>query len=163
MADREPLPETAGELPALGDEFTASITRYAAAFGLTLEPRRLAAVEAHARLLLAWNQHINLTAIRDPDGVARLHVADSLSAVPLLAARAGPDARLVDLGSGGGYPGLVLAAALPLREVALLDSVAKKVRFLEVAARAVADALGPDAPRITATRARAEDLARARE
>jgi 16S rRNA (guanine527-N7)-methyltransferase len=163
MADRPPLPGSAADLPALDNAFTSAVARYAAALELTLEPRQLAAIEVHARLLLAWNQHINLTAIRDPDGVARLHVADSLSAVPLLAGRTHTDARLLDLGSGGGYPGLVLAAALPLGEVALLDSVAKKVRFLEVASGAVVDALGDNAPRIRATRARAEDLAHARE
>jgi 16S rRNA (guanine527-N7)-methyltransferase len=160
---RQVLPESAAEVPPLGDGFTDAVARYATQLGISLEARQLAAIEAHARLLLAWNRYINLTAIRDPDAVALLHVADSLTAVHVLAGRGGSDVRLLDLGSGGGYPGLVLAAALPLGVVALLDSVAKKVRFLEVASRAVADALGSDRPQIAAIRARAEAFAHARE
>jgi len=160
---RESLPESAAEVPPLGDGFTDAVAGYAMQLGISLEARQLAAIEVHARLLLAWNRHINLTAIRDPDAVALLHVADSLTAVRALAGRAGSNARLLDLGSGGGYPGLVLAAALPLGAVALLDSVAKKVRFLEVASRAVADALGSDRPHVAAIRARAEAFAHARE
>jgi 16S rRNA (guanine527-N7)-methyltransferase len=163
VADRPPLPESTAELAPLGGEFVAAVAGFAAALGLSLDPAQMDAIEAHARLLLAWNQHINLTAIRDPDAVARLHVADSLSAVPVLAARANPETRVLDLGSGGGYPGLVLAATLPVGEVALLDSVAKKVRFLEVASRAVAATLGSRAPRVSAIRARSEEFAHARE
>jgi 16S rRNA (guanine527-N7)-methyltransferase len=128
--------------------------------------------EVHARLLREWGAVINLTAIREADAVARRHVCDSLSAVPLLAGRVSAGATLLDLGSGGGYPGLPLAAALPLARVGLLDSVAKKARFLEVAAAAVRTELvgrhpglaasqdtGAGSPRIEAIAERAEDLA----
>jgi 16S rRNA (guanine527-N7)-methyltransferase len=94
----------------------------------------LSAIEAHARLLLAWNSAINLTAIRDPDGVAREHVLDSLSALPVLR-RAGVD-EFLDLGSGAGYPGLPLAVALPARAL-LVESIAKKARFLETVVAAL--------------------------
>ena len=70
---------------------------------------------------------INLTAIRDPAAVAVRHVADSLSALAELRRR-GID-RFVDLGSGGGFPGLTLAAALPADRALLVDSVAKKAAF----------------------------------
>ncbi len=82
-----------------------------------------------------------------------------------------PRATLLDLGSGGGYPGLPLAAALSLSRVGLLDSVGKKARFLSVAGAAVAailatdgadeesEANGTDAPLIEAIAERAEDLA----
>lgn len=92
------------------------------------------AIDAHVRLLLAWNTAMNLTAITDPGAVARLHVADSLSALPVILA--GPHASLLDLGSGGGFPGLPLAAALPRTRVGLLESVGKKATFLEAAVRA---------------------------
>jgi len=62
-------------------------------------------------------------------------VADSLAALELV--RAGPHASLVDLGSGGGFPGLPLAAALPGTRVLLVDSIAKKVAFLDAARRAI--------------------------
>ena len=69
------------------------------------------AIDNHVRLLLAWNRSINLTAVRDPEEVALAHVIDSLTAVTFLRER-GID-RFVDLGSGGGFPGVPLAIALP--------------------------------------------------
>jgi 16S rRNA (guanine527-N7)-methyltransferase len=87
------------------------------------------------RLLLAWNASINLTAIRDPEAAAVGHVVDSLTALPVLRARG--VRRFLDLGSGGGFPGLPLAVALPAETALLVDSIVKKVRFLETAAAAV--------------------------
>ena len=87
------------------------------------------------RLLLAWNQSINLTAIRDPEAVAIGHVIDSLTALPVMRERG--LWRFVDLGSGGGFPGLPVAAALPADGALLVDSIAKKVRFLDAAVAAV--------------------------
>jgi 16S rRNA (guanine527-N7)-methyltransferase len=104
------------------------------------------------RLLLAWNAAINLTAITDPAEVARRHVADSLTAFDVI--RGGPHASLLDLGSGGGFPGLPLAAALPATRVLLVDSTAKKAAFLE----AVRQALGL-ADHVTVAAGRAEALA----
>ena len=85
--------------------------------------------------------------------MARLHVLDSLAAVPILAQRG--LTRPLDLGSGGGYPGLPLAAALGSDRALLVDSVAKKVRFL----RTVVEATGLGR-RVAAEQARAEVLAR---
>jgi 16S rRNA (guanine527-N7)-methyltransferase len=133
-----------------------------AELGLTLSPGATLAIERQARLLLAWNPSINLSGLRTVDEIARLHVLDSLTVVGLLRGVLGevrPD--LLDLGSGGGYPGLPVAVALPAGRATLLDSVAKKVRFLRVAAAAASMALsesGEPAPEILALRARAEDL-----
>ena len=93
------------------------------------------AIDGHVRLLLAWNQSINLTAIRDPEAIAVGHVIDSLTALPELRERG--LRRFVDLGSGGGYPGLPVVAALPADGALLVDSITKKVRFLDAAAAAV--------------------------
>jgi 16S rRNA (guanine527-N7)-methyltransferase len=131
---RLPLPTRLTEVPPLPASYDAVLDRGLAALGLELPPGARVAIEGHARLLLAWTMAINLTAIRDPAEVARLHVVDSLSALPLLR-RLGVRA-FIDLGSGGGYPGLPLAAALPAERALLVDSVAKKVRFLESAATA---------------------------
>ena len=103
--------------------------------GIELAPGVRAAIDGHVRLLLAWNAAINLTAITDPADVARRHVADSLTAFHLI--RDGSHASLLDLGSGGGFPGLPLAAALPATRALLVDSTAKKAAFLEAVRQAV--------------------------
>ena len=78
---------------------------------------------------------INLTAIREPAAVAGRHVIDSLSAVSV-APRSRALDRVLDLGSGGGFPGLPLAAALPGLAVVLLEPIGKKARFLTTAVAA---------------------------
>jgi 16S rRNA (guanine527-N7)-methyltransferase len=121
--------------------------------GVALSAGERDAIDGHVRLLLAWNQAINLTAIRDPAEVATGHVIDSLSALRLLRER-GVD-RFVDIGSGGGFPGLPLAIAAPGASAVLADSVGKKARFLET----VVDACGL-ARRVRTHSGRAEALAR---
>jgi 16S rRNA (guanine527-N7)-methyltransferase len=105
------------------------------------------------RLLLAWNAAINLTAIRDPAEIAVRHVADSL--VGLTALREHAADRFVDLGSGGGFPAIPLAAALRPERVLLVESIAKKARFLDAAVAAIG--LGG---RVRPMGVRAEALAR---
>ena len=77
-----------------------------------------------------------LTAVRDPTEAWRVHVEDSLSAVELATGYPG---SIVDVGSGGGAPGLVLAAALPERDVTLLEASSRKCAFLERAAQGFAN------------------------
>jgi 16S rRNA (guanine527-N7)-methyltransferase len=123
--------------------------------GIRLAANQRQAIDDHVRFLLAWTEAINLTAIREPALVARLHVLDSLAAVPCLAARS--VTRLLDIGSGGGFPGLPLAVALGADRALLVDSVGKKVRFL----RTVVEATGLDR-RVAAESARVEAVARDR-
>lgn len=149
---RGPLPTRVQDLPLLPAAYHRVLDAGLADLGLMLAPGVRETIDAQARLLLAWTEAINLTAIRDPADVARLHVLDSLSAVDRLR-RHGVRAVL-DLGSGGGYPGLPLAAALDAERALLVDSVGKKVRFL----RAVIDATGLG-DRVAAEAARAETLA----
>lgn len=163
--ERQALPRSLDETPELSPEFEAIVDEGVRALGMTLEPPVSAAIAAHARLLLAWNEHVNLSGLRDAGAVARGHVLDALLAVPALRqvlGRAGAPATLLDLGSGGGYPGLPLAVALPVRRAALVDSIAKKAAFLEAAATVASDALRGGAqplPAIGALAERAEDLA----
>jgi 16S rRNA (guanine527-N7)-methyltransferase len=112
------------------------------------------AVAGHARLLLAWNEHINLSGLRTAEQVARGHVLDALLAVDTLRDIGGAQPTLLDLGSGGGFPGLPLAIALPARRAALVDSIGKKAAFLKVAAAAVANVAD-----VAVLAERAEDLA----
>jgi 16S rRNA (guanine527-N7)-methyltransferase len=131
---REPLPTRVQDTPDLPAAYHAALERGLGALGLDLPASARAAIDGHVRLLLTWTRSINLTAIRDPEAAAIAHVVDSIAAVPLLR-RAGVD-RFLDLGSGGGFPGLPLAVALPVAEALLVEPVAKKARFLEVAAGA---------------------------
>ena len=131
--DREPLPSRVDGLPELSAEAVLILDQGLDALGLgdLPAPIRTGLVD-HLRLLLAWNQSINLTAIRDPAMAVREHILDSLTALPILRGR-GLDG-LLDLGSGGGYPGLPLALALPARRTLLVESVGKKAAFLAAAA-----------------------------
>ena len=109
------------------------------------------AVEKMARLLTDlehWNLHINLTAISDPEAMISRHLLDSLAVRPMLAGR-----RVLDVGTGAGFPGLALAIAEPELEFLLVDSNGRKISFV----RHVIGALG--LLNATAVKARAEDYA----
>jgi 16S rRNA (guanine527-N7)-methyltransferase len=152
---REPLPTRVDFLPELPTTYAAALATALAALPATeldLDEARRALLERHVRLLLAWNAVINLTAIADPAAIARLHVADSLAAIPILGG-IGHDS-ILDIGSGGGFPGLVLAVVLPAARVTLVESVGKKAAFL-VAAIGALDL----AARVQVANQRAETLA----
>ncbi len=147
--DRDPLPTCVQDLDELPEEYVETVR---VGLPVSLLPAQTAAIGDHVRLLLAWNSAINLSGIREPALIARDHVLDSLTAVPLLR-RAGID-DFIDLGSGGGYPGLPLAIALPARRALLVESIAKKARFLTAAAN-----VAGVADRVGVTAARAETVA----
>ena len=102
------------------------------------------ALGRYVALIAQWNRAYNLTAVRDPSEMVRLHLLDALSlAAPLaadrerlLARQPGRDhLRLADIGAGAGLPGIPLALALPWLEVDLVDTVGKKARFMREAVR----------------------------
>jgi len=150
---REPLPTRVQDTPDLPAAYEAALRRGLDDLGLELPEAARAAIDGHIRLLLAWTPAINLTAIRDPAAVALGHVVDSLTGLAWL--RAWGIERLLDLGSGGGFPGLPLAAAESSLDVTLLEPVAKKARFLTP----VVEATGL-AGRVGVVALRAEDLVR---
>jgi len=82
--------------------------------------------------LLVWNRTYSLTAITERDAMIRSHLLDSLSAYPQLSGL-----RIADVGTGAGFPGLPLALVAPERQFTLIDSVAKKLRFVTHAARTI--------------------------
>jgi 16S rRNA (guanine527-N7)-methyltransferase len=98
------------------------------ALGLALSPAQLAAIEAYLALLAKWNRVYNLTAIRDPAAMRVQHALDALAALPHLPDEA--DQRVLDVGSGGGIPGLLFAIARPHWRLTLIDCVQKKTAFL---------------------------------
>lgn len=95
--------------------------------GLSADPPVLRLFSDYSRLLLETNQVMNLTAITDPDQVAKLHFLDSLS---LFSAWPLHDSRMLDVGSGAGFPGLPLRLMEPSISLTLLDSTGKRVSFL---------------------------------
>ena len=99
----------------------------AANLGVALSDEQAGRLLDYLGLLSKWNAVYNLTAIRDPRQMLIQHVLDSLSIVPHLAARVGDS--ILDVGSGGGLPGIVLAIVFPERTVTLNDIVQKKTAF----------------------------------
>ena len=97
---REPLPTRVQDTPTLPAAYDDALDTGLAELGLTLSDPVRAAIDGHARLLLAWTSAINLTAIRDPAAVAVAHVIDSLTGLAILR-EDGAD-RFIDIGSGGG-------------------------------------------------------------
>lgn len=99
--------------------------------GLELSDRVLRSFASYMRLLLEWNQRLNLTGIIDPAEIANKHFLDSLT---LTRARDRFDGlRLIDVGTGAGFPGMVMAMLFPGAKVTLLDATKKKLRFIEAA------------------------------
>ena len=95
--------------------------------GVELSPQQHEQLLAYLALLIKWNKAYNLTAVRDPDEMVSRHLLDSLSVVPYVAALGD---NWLDVGSGGGMPGIPLAILFPERKFTLLDSNGKKTRFL---------------------------------
>jgi len=108
----------------IGEALAAGV----AALGLDVDDAIQARLLAYLTLLEKWNRTHNLTSIRDPLGMLRDHLLDSLAVLPYLPDR--PSLRLIDVGSGGGLPGVPLAIARPRWHITLLDSNQKKSAFL---------------------------------
>lgn len=111
------------------------------------------ALEEFSRLLLEKNKVMNLTAITEPADVARLHLLDSLCLLGSVGSGGKLGKSVVDVGTGAGFPGMPLAIAVPEIEVTLLDSLGKRIAFLEEAA----GALG--LKNVSCVQARAEEFA----
>ncbi|HZV60207.1 MAG TPA: 16S rRNA (guanine(527)-N(7))-methyltransferase RsmG [Candidatus Eremiobacteraceae bacterium] len=111
--------------PAIPSE--ATIQRALSEFGVKLDDKQVLSIQQYIRLLLVWNDKVNLTAIHDPLEILYRHFCESMFgavAVPLLTG------RLADVGSGGGFPGLPLRILRPELNVLLVESNIKKSTFL---------------------------------
>ena len=106
---------------------------YTAPFGVIPDDTACEKLDRYAQLLVEWNEKMNLTGITDPDGIALKHFADSLTALPLLPAREG--ISLIDVGTGAGFPAVPLAILRPDLQVTLLDSLNKRLTFLQEVCR----------------------------
>ncbi len=108
----------------------ATLEAAAQVLGLDLSPAQLDQLLAYLALLQKWNKVYNLTAVRNPAEMLTHHLIDSLSVIrPLL--RHGAPSRLMDVGAGGGLPGVVIAICCPGTDVTCVDAVAKKATFIQ--------------------------------
>jgi len=124
----------------------------AAEIGAALTEEMAAQFAAYTRLLLEWNEKMNLTAITDPREIVLKHYADSLTALAVLDRNT--PLRVADVGTGAGFPGLPLKIAAPQWDVTLMDALQKRVGFLQC----VTEALRLD--HVTCIHTRAEDAGR---
>jgi len=103
----------------------------AAELGVSLTERQGEQLLAYGTLMLKWNKVYNLTAVRDPAGVMTHHLLDSLAVISPLQRQYPGKGRLLDVGSGAGLPGVIIAIMRPDIDVSCLDAVAKKAAFVQ--------------------------------
>jgi 16S rRNA (guanine527-N7)-methyltransferase len=110
----------------------AGLRSGAQALGLALSNAQIQHLLAYAALIQKWNKVYNLTALRDPADMLTHHLLDSLTAIaPLSRHTQGQPVHVLDVGSGGGLPGVVLAICMPELNVTCVDTVAKKAAFVQ--------------------------------
>lgn len=106
--------------------------------GLSFEEDAVGRLLDYLALIQKWNKVYNLTAVRDPAAMLTHHLLDSLAVIgPLRCHTAGKPIRLLDVGSGAGLPGVVIASCCPEMRVDCVDTVAKKAAFIQQAAVAL--------------------------
>jgi 16S rRNA (guanine527-N7)-methyltransferase len=124
-----------------------------AELGLALDDEQVAKLLQYVDLIQKWNKVYNLTSVRDPAEMLTHHLLDSLAVVPpLLRQSQGRAIRLLDVGSGAGLPGVVIAACCPQLQVDCVDTVAKKAAFVQQVAASL------HLPKLRGLHARVENL-----
>ena len=136
--------------PVLDQTLRAQARALSPGGGVAIDDALAAGLDRYLELLVLWNRRINLSSVRDAAGIVEKHFVDSLAALPHVPASA---KTLVDVGSGGGFPGAVLALARPALAVTLLEPVHKKAAFLEALRREL------PLPNVTVAIGRAETTA----
>jgi 16S rRNA (guanine527-N7)-methyltransferase len=130
----------------------AALQQRAAGIGVALDDLRGKRLLAYLDLLERWNRTYNLTAVRERDAMREQHLLDCLAVVPPLRRRLTRSGRVLDVGSGGGLPGVVIAVMADDIDVCCVDAVGKKAAFV----RQVAGALS--LPNLHAEHSRIENL-----
>jgi 16S rRNA (guanine527-N7)-methyltransferase len=128
------------------------LAKRARSLGIELDERQLEQFERYYRLLIEWNEKMNLTGITERVAVYEKHFYDSLTVA--LAVELGGGESLADIGSGAGFPSIPLKIAFPELKVTIVDALAKRVRFLEEVAAQL------DLKEVLCLHGRAEDVAR---
>src|SRR5258708_26160778 len=124
-------------------------------YGKNMAGREVIALLTYERELLDWNQKFNLPAIRDAESIRTKHFLDSFSCI--LAWGSNPPQSLIDVGTGAGFPGLPLKILYPPMQLTLIESIGKKVKFLEHITRS----LGLE--HVEIIRGRAEEIGQMRQ
>ena len=155
----DPAQQDSKMIPSSGSD--SFILSGAAEICVPLSAEHIRAFAQYSRMLKEWNEKMNLTNITDDQGIALRHFVDSLTLVPHLEKEMKKKHRrnlsLIDVGTGAGFPGIPLKVALPDLEVTLLDSLRKRVGFLD----AVCQELALDG--ITTLHGRAEDVGKMKQ
>lgn len=112
-----------------------SMREKAEKWGISLTECQLEQLDNYAALLVDWNTRMNLTGITDSEGIMTRHFEDSLTM--LFAADIPENASVIDVGTGAGFPGMVLKIARPDLQLTLLDSLNKRLLFLRAVAEAI--------------------------
>ena len=107
-------------------EWRQYLLRGAEKMGLELSEEEAATMARHARELMIWNRRTNLTRLTHPKHIAEQHYLDSIAPMGWIS----DTATILDIGSGGGFPGIPLKIVTPLANVVLVDAVRKKVTFM---------------------------------
>jgi 16S rRNA (guanine527-N7)-methyltransferase len=121
-------------------------------YGYNLSEKEEERFVKYSRLLVEWNEKINLTSIVDPEGISIKHFLDSI--VPIFKIDIKKESKMIDVGTGAGFPGIPLKIAFPELEIVLLDSLNKRINFLNQ----VIHSLGLE--KISTIHGRAEDFGR---
>ena len=116
--------------------------------GVELDQSQLDILWRYGVMLRERNEHVNLTSIVSPEGILQLHMLDSLT----VARHLGDAQHIIDVGTGGGFPGIPLAVAYPQRQFTLIDGTQKKIRFVAESVTAL------DIRNVAAVAARAESF-----
>lgn len=125
-------------------------------YGVTPGADQLRAVAKHLEMVADWNQRINLTAITDERGMVVKHAIDSASAFDIV--ELAPGMKIVDVGTGAGFPGITLKCLMPEVKLTLLDSLQKRCKFLELVGEEVVAPLGGPEGGFKVAWGRAEDF-----
>jgi len=120
-------------------------------FGIELDRKKIERFKIYKELLISWNKKINLTSIIEDNDIAIKHFVDSISVIQFIERK---DVKLIDIGTGGGFPGIPCKIILEDSNVVLLDSLKKRVEFL----KKVIDQIGVNG--INCIHGRAEDFGR---
>lgn len=119
-------------------------------FHIRLSARQVAMLQQYEQILMEWNEHTNLTAIRDIEGIRTKHFLDSFSCS--MAWHDTPPTSLIDVGTGAGFPGIPLKIIYPTMRLTLVDSIGKKTDFCQYVVKQLA------LENVQVLQARAEEL-----